>query len=269
MLSRDGEILLIDDTLGHAEAVRAALPLAGIGATNLEWTRTLASGLETLAHKKVRAVVLNLFLPDSWGIETLDRLLPAAASIPILVLLRLNDEDLCKMAILHGAQDFLLEKNLDSYALARAIRKISEREVAQLELFATQALGPLRENADVKAVLTTDASGKITYLNAAAEQMTGWSKEKAIGQPLTDVFQIIDGVTRGPAANPVESAIYENWTDPRVTNCILVRRDGHESAIEDSAVRIHGEDGAVTGVVVAFHEVGAPRRAVLEILKWT
>src|SRR6266478_6363171 len=69
------DILLIDDDATHAKAFEDALIARGDGPSNIEWVRTLSSGLERLAHKGVWAIFLNLFLPDSWGLRTLDRLL--------------------------------------------------------------------------------------------------------------------------------------------------------------------------------------------------
>ena len=73
--------------------------------------------------------------------------------------------------------------------------------------------------------------------------MTGWSSREAIGRPLAEVFQIVDGVTRELAPNPATQAVQENQTVGLSANCILIRRDGHESAIEDSAAPIHDRKG--------------------------
>jgi diguanylate cyclase (GGDEF)-like protein len=95
--------------------------------------------------------------------------------------------------------------------------------------------------------------------------MTGWSGKEAVGLPFSDVFQIIDGVTHKPSPNPMELAIQQNRTVGLTANCILVRRDGYESAIEDSAAPIHDRDGQVTGAVIVFHDVSMARAMVLEM----
>lgn len=108
MIHADHDILLIDDDPGHAKAFEQALISAGDGPSNFEWIRTLSGGLERLAQKKgVWAIFLNLFLPDSRGIETIDRLLPLAFGSSIVVLGGIDDKDICKAAMLHGAQDYL------------------------------------------------------------------------------------------------------------------------------------------------------------------
>src|ERR1700733_11291396 len=127
--------LLIDGDSSHAKAFEQALLAAGNCPPKFEWAATLSSGLEKLAHKGVWAVFLNLFLPDSRGVDTLDRLLLVASGTPVVVLGGVDDENICKTAMLHGAQDYLLEGHLDVYSFERAIRQINERGVARQELF--------------------------------------------------------------------------------------------------------------------------------------
>jgi len=258
-------ILLIDDDPCHAKAFEEALKAAGDGSSDFEWVRTLFSGLERLAHKGPWAIFLNLSLPDSRGIDTLDRLLSVNATAPIVVLAGADEEDICKTAMLHGAQDYLLEGHLDRYAFTRAIRNIIERDVARLELFIEKERAQVTLNSIGDAVLSTDILGNVVYLNVVAEHMTGWSRKEAVGHPLNDVFQIIDGVTHRPSPNPMELAIQLDKAVGLSANCILVRRDGYECAIEDTAAPIHDRDGQVTGAVIVFHDVSMARAVVQEM----
>lgn len=113
------------------------------------------------------------------------------------------------------------------------------------------------------AVLTTDLLGKVTYLNLVAEAMTGWSCEDALDRPVSEVFNILDCTTRLTAANPMQRAMAENESVGLGSDCVLVRRDGFESAIEDSP--IHNREGRVTGAVIVFHDVSASRAMALEM----
>jgi diguanylate cyclase (GGDEF)-like protein/PAS domain S-box-containing protein len=115
------------------------------------------------------------------------------------------------------------------------------------------------------AVLTTDLQGNLTYLNRVAETMTGWPLEDALGRPLTEVFKIIDSATRQVAQNPAWRAINEDNTVGLTADCVLVRRDGSESAIEDSAAPIRNRDGHLTGVVIVCRDVNQSRAAALKM----
>ena len=106
------------------------------------------------------------------------------------------------------------------------------------------------------AVLSTDTDGRVIYLNLAAETMTGWSREAAVGRQVEEVFRLIDRGTRDVAPNPMTLAIRLHKTVGLTANCILVRPDGREIEIEDSAAPIYDRDGRVTGAVIVFRDVG-------------
>jgi diguanylate cyclase (GGDEF)-like protein/PAS domain S-box-containing protein len=252
-------VLLIDDDPSHADIFRQALRYATDGPFAGEWVRTLAAGIERLGKKCIWAVFVNLSLPDSQGLQTFFKLSQAAPDVPALVLGGAQDEQIALEALRQGAKDYLLEGHIDSYSLVRAIRNMAERKTAEETLFTEKERAQVTLNSIGDAVLSTDITGKVTYLNAVAEQMTGWTREEAFGRPLAEVFEIIDGGTRKPCLNPLKLAIEENRTVGLSANCILIRRDGHESAIEDSAAPIHDRSGLVTGGVIVFHDVSMSR----------
>ena len=124
------KILLIENDPAAADKIRAALAAAGSGSFVVEWVRQLSEGLERLSKRGIDAVLLELSLPDSHGIETFDKLFTAAPDIPILVLGNGN-EALAKEAVRRGAQDYLLAGHLDSYSLPRALRNAIERKAVE------------------------------------------------------------------------------------------------------------------------------------------
>jgi len=132
-------------------------------------------------------------------------------------------------------------------------------QAAEEALFEEKERAQVTLNSIGDAVLTTDLLGNVTYLNLVAEAMTGWSREDALGRPLAEVFRIIDGTTRQAAVNPARRALEEDRTVGLAADCVLVRRDGFESAIEDSAAPIHNRDGRVAGAVIVFHDVSQSR----------
>jgi len=109
------------------------------------------------------------------------------------------------------------------------------------------------------AVITTDSSEFIAYLNPVAEHLTGWSSTEARSRPLAEVLRLIDEATLGPAENPLQQAMREK--QPRSFNgqAALVRRDESTIAIDLRAAPIHGRDGGVIGGVTVFHDVSVAR----------
>src|SRR5713101_7670451 len=258
------KILLIESNPAAADKIRAALAAAGSGLFEVEWVRQLSEGLERLSKRGIDAVLLELSLPDSHGIETFDKLFIAAPDVPLLVLGNGN-EALAKEAVGRGAQDYLLASHLDSYSLPRALRNAIERKAVDEALYVEKERAVVTLNSIGDAVLCTDISGNITYLNLVAETMTGWCREEATGKPLAEVFRIIDGASRKTARDPMEMAVEQNRTVGLTVNCVLIRRDGFESAIEDSAAPIHDRAGRVIGAVIVFHDVSAARAMSIQM----
>jgi diguanylate cyclase (GGDEF)-like protein/PAS domain S-box-containing protein len=152
------------------------------------------------------------------------------------------------------------------YGHVLTVEDITERKSIEFGLQAAEeALYEEKERAQVTlnsigdAVLTTDLLGNVIYLNLVAEELTGWLREEAKGRPLAEVFNIIDGNTRLVAVNPAKHAIEQDKTMSLSADCVLIRRDGFESAIEDSVAPIHKRDGQVSGAVIVFHDVSQSR----------
>jgi diguanylate cyclase (GGDEF)-like protein/PAS domain S-box-containing protein len=258
-------ILLIQDNPDAAKNICGALSSAGGGSFEVEWVRNLSQGLERLGKNGIDAILLELSLPDSSGLDAFDKLHAAAADVPILILGGNDNEAQAKEAVACGAQDYLLPNHLDVYSLTRAVRNAIERKAVEDALFQERERAVVTLNSIGDAVLCTDISGKVTYLNLVAETMTGWCREEAIGKPIAEVFRIIDGASRKTARDPMEMAVEQNRTVGLTVNCVLVRRDGFESAIEDSAAPIHDRAGRVIGAVIVFHDVSAARAMSIQM----
>jgi PAS domain S-box-containing protein len=110
------------------------------------------------------------------------------------------------------------------------------------------------------AVVTTDTRGHITSLNAVAESLTGWTYAEAAGQPLDAVFRIVNEKTRRPVDNPAAKALREGTVVGLANHTVLIRRDGVEHPIDDSAAPIRDAEGQVSGCVLVFRDVTAQRQ---------
>ena len=115
------------------------------------------------------------------------------------------------------------------------------------------------------AVICTDIHGNIDYLNIAAEKITGWTREEANGLLINQVFNIINGITRQPAINPVDWVLQCNKLRVLPADTVLIKLDGTEVTIEDSISPIHNWDGQLTGVVIVFHDVSATKAMVTKM----
>ena len=109
-----------------------------------------------------------------------------------------------------------------------------EKRTAANALVVERARAQITLDSIGDGVISTDKEGKVTYLNLVAERMTGWTRDEAIGRMFTEVFHIVHCETREPVPNAMELAVRQNGAVGLPANTVLVRRDGLESAIEDS-----------------------------------
>ena len=130
---------------------------------------------------------------------------------------------------------------------ARA-RAREEREVLRVTL---RSIGD--------AVITTDTDGRVTYLNAVAESLTGWTQEEAVGQPLDTVFRVLNEETRRTVESPATRVLREGVVIGLTNQTVLIAKDGVERPIDDSAAAIRDERGHVSGCVLIFRDVTTQR----------
>lgn len=174
---------------------------------------------------------------------------------------------------LNGASIHRAYKNKKSQGYVQIVEDIGafkalERVVRAAEetLDAQQERAQLTLNSIGDAVLATDIAGDVSYLNRVAEVMTGWSAQDGIGQPLAQVFKVIDANTRQILAKVVRDSIKEKKITKLEHNCLLVRRDGSETPIEDSIAPIYNRDNEVTGAVIVFNDVGDARATAQKMM---
>jgi PAS domain S-box-containing protein len=104
-------------------------------------------------------------------------------------------------------------------------------------------------------VITTDRSGRVTFVNAVAQALTGWTQAAAEGRSLTEVFRIVNQDTRAEVQNPALRALREGLIVGLANHTILIALDGTERPIDDSAAPIRNEKGEVAGAVLVFRDI--------------
>ena len=252
-------VLLVGGDLALRSAVREALAQTGHDAFDLVCLPSLADAMERLRAPGIMVLLVHFTLPDSQGIATLDRLVAAAPQMPIVVLGEVADGEAFGHAIARGAQDYLSKGHWDSYTLARALNGAIGRKAVDDALFIERERALVTLDSIGDAVLSTDASGMVTYLNKVAQAMIGWGDE-AVGRPLSEVFRVVDAATREPLPALVETAMRDDEALHLPANSVLIRRDGKEADIEDSIAPIHDRLGRLTGAVIVFHDVSETYR---------
>jgi PAS domain S-box-containing protein len=254
-------ILLVEDSPSDADLLQQALHLTGAGRFGFIWVECLEDALARLGRESFDVLLLDLSLPDSSGPETYQRAHTAAPGLPIVVLTGATDESLGLAAVHEGVQDYLVKGHADGRQIAQAIRYAIERKQAEEQLRQQREWLRVTLASIGDGVIAGDTEGRIQFLNPAAESLTGWKTEEALGQPIQRVFHIINEQTRQLADDLVSRALSEKRVVSLANNTTLLTKDGREVAIEDSAAPILNAAGQVVGVVLVFHGVGEKRRA--------
>ena len=135
-----------------------------------------------------------------------------------------------------------------------AIRDITKRKQAEEALARQEAELRATLYGIGDAVIATDIEGRVARMNPASEQLTGWTEAEAVGQPLDEVFCIINEETRCRVENPVACVLREAKTTGLANHTLLISKDGREIPIADSAAPIFDPQGNISGVVLLFRD---------------
>jgi diguanylate cyclase (GGDEF)-like protein/PAS domain S-box-containing protein len=219
-----------------------------------------------LTERAFDIILVDLGLSDARGLEAVRRTHAAAPRTPLVVLTGPGDESLGAQAVQEGAEDFLIKGQIEPRGLLRALRYAIERKFMAESLFAEKERAQVTLDCIGDAVICTDAKGNVTFLNAVAERMTGWHLREAVGRPIGDVFHILDATSRELTPDRMKLTIALDRIVRLPANCSLIRRDGFEVAIEDSAAPIHDRDGRNAGAVIVFHDASTARAMALEMV---
>jgi PAS domain S-box-containing protein len=151
------------------------------------------------------------------------------------------------------------EENARRLAEEAAARRVAEENARLIQEQRERLHVTLESIGD--AVISTDAAGRVTFLNPIAEVLTGWRSDESAGQPLEEVFRIINERTRQPVENPALRALREGIIVGLANHTVLISKDGTERPIADSAAPIRDGANHVFGSVLVFRDVTEHSRA--------
>ena len=139
--------------------------------------------------------------------------------------------------------------------------EIAERKRAEEELHRQREWLSVTLASIGDAVIATDTDGRVTFMNPVAEALTGWKLPEARQKPVRDVFHIINEDTRQEVENPVARVLQEGAIIGLANHTLLVRKDGTEVPIDDSAAPIQEAGGRILGVILVFRDITERKRA--------
>ncbi len=151
--------------------------------------------------------------------------------------------------------------------LIAVVRNIDARKKAEQVLANEQERLAVTLRSIADGVITTDINGKILILNKAAESLTGWSCDDALGRSFSEVFSIINEKTGEPYESPVDRVLQEGQIISQESNISLVTRKGTHKNIADSGAPIRDNAGNIIGAVLVFRDISNEKKLEQELLK--
>ena len=227
------KVLLIEDNPGDARLLREMLVEINDASFELEWVDRLSTGLERLTDGGIDAILLDLSLSDSRGLDTFIAVYAKAPHVPITVLSGLDDATVAIQAVRKGAQDYLFKGKIDGNLLARTIRYAIERKRTEEALrdslqFSSSLLGN-----SPHPILVINPDTSIRYANPAMERLTGFSTTEMIG--LTVPYPWWPEETRDQESQLLKNLLQQ---ETRKLEKCFKRKDGRPFWVEVNAAPV-------------------------------
>ena len=159
----------------------------------------------------------------------------------------------------------MLDESGKLRSILSLVLDVTERRKAESALQASEQRWATTLASIGDAVIATDISGRITFMNAVAEELTGWTLSEALMKPAKEVFNIINEGTRREVEDPVTKVLALGMIVGLANHTILVRRNGTEVPIDDSGAPIMDRKRNITGVVLVFRDITGRKKAENEL----
>ncbi|MDZ8035310.1 EAL domain-containing protein [Nostoc sp. DedSLP04] len=185
-------------------------------------------------------------------------------NIPVIYLTANADESTLNRAKVTEPFGYILkpfkEKELKFTIEITLSKHRTEKKLKQNEQWLTTVLKSIGD-----AVITSDESGTVTFMNPIAEVLTGWNYSDAFGKEAAEVFNIAPKKTRIIIESPVTQVLQSGVTIDLPEQRILIAKNGTEIPIDDSVAAIKDDNGNITGAVLVFQDI-TERNQILEAL---
>jgi PAS domain S-box-containing protein len=208
-----------------------------------------------------------ILIPDtgqSPGTIMPDRATGSLGYFPLLYQQRLLGFFIVRYRTAHAfsQRELLMAQNIAGYIAVSAERKRAVEATADEKerlVVTLQSIGD--------GVITTDRRGRIVMMNKAAEELTAWRSEQAIGEPLEKIFHIIDFKTRKRCENPAKKVLETGKISGLASNTALIAQDGTERLVASTGSPIRDEKHRIIGVILVFRDITERKKKEEEFLK--
>jgi len=258
MTSQQIHALLIEDDPGDILLLKESIADISMGRIKLDCVDRLSRGLIQLSGQNYDIILLDLNLPDSQGLDTLNTTIKRFPKIPVVVLSGLADDAITIEAVRRGAQDYLVKGEISGPLLMRVVRYAIERKQVEAVLRASEARYRTLVETSPNGITLADLEGKLLLCNQQAARLHGYaSPEAMLG---INVFKLVTLSDRRQAAMNTKRSHNES----RVVNAEynLLRRDGSQFPGEISTAVLRNTTGAATGFISITRDITERKNAI-------
>ncbi|HBL10090.1 MAG TPA: PAS domain-containing sensor histidine kinase [Cyanobacteria bacterium UBA11162] len=244
-------ILVIEDNSAEVELIEELLSESPTIRVNVNHVERLSKAIELLAQKKFDAILLDLSLPDSQGLDTIARIKEYGIITPIVVLTARNDQELALQSIQAGAQDYLVKGNVSSELLIRSLRYAVERQLSLEALRLSEEKYRSVVNNIKEVIFQTDTKGNWIFLNPAWTEITGFSVGVSLGNHFLDYIY--------PEDRPRNLVVFRTLIERKKDDCRYQTRyltnSGGLRWMEVQSRLTFTSDGAISGTTGTLNDI--------------
>ena len=250
--------MVVEDESLIAEYIRERLK--DFGYTVPAMASSADEAVQQAACTPLDLVLMDIRLKEPMDGIAAARVLRERFNLPVIYLTGEADDATLEMAKATEPLGYLLkpieEKRLYSTIEIALYKHRMESRLRRIERWFATTLKSIGD-----AVIVTDTTGLVTFMNPIAERLTAWKLNEATGKPASEVYRIMDADTRAQIQTRVNEALQEGVVIGPSNRTILISRKGTETPIDDSASPIRGHGDKITGVVLTFRDVSERQRA--------
>ena len=258
MTNQQIRALLVEDDPDDVLLLKDALSEVSMGRIKLDCVDRLSRALIQLGGQNYDIILLDLNLPDSRGLDTLNTAVRSYPRLPVVVLSGLADDAITVEAVRRGAQDYLVKGEISGPLVMRVIRYAVERKQVEAVLRASETRYRTLVETSPNGITLADLEGKLLLCNQQAVKLHGYTNPESMQG--MDVFKLIDPIDRRLAAMNAQKTINEG----RVINAeyTLLRRDGTTFPGEISTALVKNNAGVPTGFISMTRDITERRKAL-------
>lgn len=257
------KILVVEDERIVAEDIQKSLIQLGYEVVGV--VSSGAAAIEKVKSDQPDLILMDIVIHgDMNGIQTAD-IIRENYRIPVIYLTAYADSGTLEKAKLTEPYGYILkpfeDRELHSTIEMGLYKHRTEKKLQESEEWLATILRSIGDG-----VFVADLDGVLTFMNPAAENMTGWTAHEAVGQPLSAIFQMFNEETNEPIKNPIKGVLKQAGIQGNPRHNTFINREGKQIIISESGAPLRDDMGNITGVVLIFHDI-TDRRATEKALQ--